>query len=696
MKKIISLFCAISLALGVSAQPIALERMEAKTFSADKSFAKAELKKAPEAKKFPPATIEGWTALGQAVVTETFGAPFGYEEEVYETTVYKNNTTEGLYAIDNEWYDESAGADSIIQIHAEDPELCYILQTNLYYTNETYGYLATVSLGGRYVAYYSTYTPAEIAAGIGDGADIWGKKVKNVITFAEDAMSAYLTAYKNQSGQTPYFYGKRLIIELPDLTAPVITAASEVSIGAEKAIFAIVADDDVDVVDSLTFTIKNGETVLEAAAKTTNGQLTISGLTKNTEYNLTLIATDRAGRASEAFALKFTTIAEDDTQAPTLAKAELKEVSDKWATVTVEATDNVTAAADLLFVVTFADESSVELAATEGVIKIAGLTPETKYDVTVAAKDKAGNKSEAKALNFTTLELIPIVLTVDAAEARYYSAYSQAGAQNYEISFYEGEDNFVLFDSYLPENKKLSGTYGTANGTIGTQYSSIKYNGAVVKLVAAVLSLEFVEYSNAEAGQGKYKAAFQAMGDDGNLYIGSVTINVLTYYVSNNSYYYYPMVGEVPVELTMTSATSTFSESENSIEYVLSNEDYDFYFHIYLAEGLKDVVSGETYTYDVDMKAHETLSYGDAGNDNYIDYASAEFVKTVADGKVLIKATIVDTNDQKWILTYEGADPSTAIDNAKATVKATKRLVNGQLIIRNNGQEFNAQGVEIR
>ena len=692
MKKIISLFCAVALALGVSAQPIALEKATVKNFKAEKSFAKAELKKAPAAQKAPAATIEGWTELGQAVVTETFGAPFGYDEDVYETTVYKNNTTEGLYAIDNEWYDESEGADSIIQIHAEDPELCYILPTSLTFTNENYGYLQTLSAAGRYLA--AGYDANTIIGALGNGADVWGKKVKNIITFSEDAMLVCLTAAK--SGQPGYYYGKRLIIELPDLTAPIITAANEVSIGAEKAIFAIVADDDVDVVDSLTFTIKNGETVLEAAAKTTNGQLTISGLTKNTAYNLTLIATDRAGRASEAFAFSFTTIAEDDTQAPTLAKAEVKEVSDKWATVTVEATDNVTAAADLLFVVTFADESSVELAATEGVIKIAGLTPETKYDVTVAAKDKAGNKSEAKALSFTTLELIPIILNVDDAEARYYSAYSQAGAQNYEISFYEGEDNYVLFDSYLPENKKLSGTYGTANGTIGTQYSAIKYNGANVKLVAAVLSLEFVEYSNAEAGQGNYKVAFQAMGDDGNLYIGSVTINVLTYYVSNDSYYYYPMIGEVPVELTMTSAKSTYTESENSIEYVLSNDDYDFYFHIYLAEGLTDVVSGETYTYDVDMKSHSTLSYGDAGNDNYIDYASAEFVKTVADGKIQIKATIVDTNDQNWILTYEGTDPGTAIDNAKVAVKATKRIVNGQMIIRANGQEFNAQGVEIR
>jgi|GEM_PF-3924382 hypothetical protein len=692
MKKILSLFCAVALALGVSAQPIALEKVTAKNFKAENSFAKAELKKAPAVKKAPAATIEGWTELGQAVVTETFGAPFGYDEDVYKTTVYKNNTTEGLYAIDNEWYDESEGADSIIQIHAEDPELCYILPTSLTYTNENYGFLQTLSVGGRYLDAYPTYTAAQIAANIGTGTDIWGKKVKNTITFAEDAMLVCLTAAK--SGQPGYYYGKRLIIELPDLTAPVITAANEVSIGAEKAIFAIVADDDVDVVDSLTFTIKNGEAVLEAAAKTTNGQLTIAGLTKNTAYNLTLIATDRAGRASEAFAFSFTTIAEDDTQAPTFAKAEVKEVSDKWATVTVEATDNVTAAADLLFVVTFADESSVELAATEGVIKIAGLTPETKYDVTVAAKDKAGNKSEAKALSFTTLELIPIVLNVDWVQAQYYSEYSEDGAQNYELSFWQG-DSCILFDMYVPEVKALSGVYSTSNGTIGTQYSYINC-GSKIKIVAAVVSMEFVEYSDAQNGQGIYKAAFQAMGEDGNLYIGGVEIVVRTFYKSGDSQYYYPMSGEVPVELTMTKATATYGEADNYIEYVLSDDNYDFYFRIYLAEGLTDVENGKTYTYAEDMKGYDTYSYGDAGNDNYIDYASAEFVKTAADGKITIKADILDTTGQKWSLTYEADDEGTAIDNAKAGVKATKRIVNGQMVIRANGQEFNAQGVEIR
>ena len=77
-------------------------------------------------------------------------------------------------------------------------------------------------------------------------------------------------------------------------------------------------------------------------------------------------------------------------------------------------------------------------------------------------------------------------------------------------------------------------------------------------------------------------------------------------------------------------------------------------------------------------------------------YASATFVKTVGDGKVVIKAAIEDVNGAKWNLTYEGVDPGTAIDNAKAGVTATKRIVNGQMVIRANGQEFNAQGVEIR
>ncbi len=41
-------------------------------------------------------------------------------------------------------------------------------------------------------------------------------------------------------------------------------------------------------------------------------------------------------------------------------------------------------------------------------------------------------------------------------------------------------------------------------------------------------------------------------------------------------------------------------------------------------------------------------------------------------------------------------DPSTGVENAEVAEKAAKRIENGQLIIRKNGKNFNAQGVEIR
>lgn len=562
MKKITLILSAMLVALSISARSF-----EGKSVTLTKNAKTAELRQldaAPSVKKAPAMVIEGWTELGEATVTESFGALFGEDEETYQTTVYKSNTTAGLYAIDNEWYDGEEKSDSIIQIHAEDPELCYILPTNLCFTKETYGYLATMNLGGRYVNAYPSYTPAQIAAQIGSGTDTWGKKVKNVITFSEDCMSACLTAYK--SGQPGYFLGKRFIVELPDVEAPVITAVNNSFVGATKAIVEIVANDDVDVVDSLTFTVKNGDAVLVANGKTTNGKLTLEGLTKSTAYNLTLIATDRSGKASEAFAFSFTTVESEDTQAPTLAKAEIKEISDKWATISVEASDNESTAAEIVFVVTFADESSIELAANEGAIKLENLSPVTAYAIKVAAKDKAGNVSEAKSLNFTTLELIPIVMNIDWVQAQYFADYSEEGAQNYEISFWEGDDNYVMFDTYLPKEHAISGTYNMAGGYIGTQYSYIKYAGSKINITAAEISLEIV--SLGEDGLGTYKTSFQAMGEDGNLYKGAVEIEVYSYIKSGSSSSIYAMSNEV---ITPTAVEAVKAEG-NAVKRIVNGQ----------------------------------------------------------------------------------------------------------------------------
>ena len=574
MKKILSLFCAMAIVLGVSAQPIALE----KAVKLDKAIVNADLKKAPAARKAKAA--DEWIELGEATVTESFGSLFSIDEETYTTTAYKSATIEGLFAIDNEWYDGNEGSSSIIAIHAEDPELCYILPTYLTYTSESYGYLGTLSAAGQYLD--AGYSQDVIVNYLGDGADVWGKKVKNVITFSEDAMLVVLSAYK--SGQPGYFYGKQFIVELPDLEAPVIKAVTEEYVGSVSAIFAIDVEDDVDDVDSLTFTVKNGDEVIMANGKTENGKLTITGLTKNTAYNLSLIAADRAGHESDAKDFSFTTIAEADEEAPVLAKAELKEVSDKWATISVEATDNESTAEEIRFIVKFAEESQIVLAAEEGVLTLEGLTPSTAYSISVIARDKAGNVSEAKAINFTTLEIIPIVLNVDWAQAKYWADYSEPGAYNYDLSFWEGE-NYATFDVYAEKEAALSGEYSVENERIGLgQYSKVIYNGATPKVVDAEIKLVYV--SRDENGLATYDASFEAFCEDGNLYKGAVQIMVYTYKGSGSSSTIVPMSGEV--------------------------------------------------------------------------------------------------------------DTETGVENAVVAEKAAKRIENGQLIIRKNGKNFNAQGVEVR
>ncbi|MBR1808872.1 MAG: hypothetical protein IJ776_05755 [Paludibacteraceae bacterium] len=481
-------------------------------------------------------TAEKFQLIGKAVVTATYLAMFQSATEQVDTlNVYESEDTKGIYKIDNAL---SAAGDPIV-IYAQDPELVYILPTELAYYSSSYGYVMLTSQGGRYLdAGYSTDV---IIANLGDGANVWGKKVKNIISFTADAIKAGLSAY---NGGT-WFAGQRFIVELPDLETPTITAVNESYIGAESAIVEIVANDDADNVDDMTFTVKNGATTLVDAGKTTDGKLTISGLTKSTTYNLTITAIDRSGKTSEPFAFTFTTVATSDTTAPTLTKAELKEVSDKWAAISVEATDDVTAAAELVYVVTFADETSVNLTAVEGVITLTGLTPQTAYTVTVAAQDAATNKSVAKTVSFTTLELIPIVMNIDWIQAQYYSGYSSAGAYDFEIAYWEGDDNYVIFDTYTKKNNAISGTWSTADGTINAGYSNIKYNGATIKVVSATQTLVFVSL-DASTNQATYNASFEAMGDDGNLYKGAFTTEVLTFAKSGDNSSYVSMAGELP------------------------------------------------------------------------------------------------------------------------------------------------------
>lgn len=150
----------------------------------------------------------------------------------------------------------------------------------------------------------------------------------------------------------------------------------------------------------------------------------------------------------------------------------------------------------------------------------------------------------------------------------------------------------------------------------------------------------------------------------------------------------------VTTNLTMDGMSSEFSASSNSIEYKLFNDNYVFFFRIYLADGLTDVELGKNYTFADDMKSNTYGSYGYDSNYSFIDYADATFTKTFVSGADHVEVAIEDVDGNFWNLTYQGQ--ATAVENVEASVKVAKRIENGMLIIRANGKDYNVQGAVIR
>ena len=118
----------------------------------------------------------------------------------------------------------------------------------------------------------------------------------------------------------------------------------------------------------------------------------------------------------------------------------------------------------------------------------------------------------------------------------------------------------------------------------------------------------------------------------------------------------------------------------------------------------------------------ELILYGWKGAGNYgigemagtiytIDYMdgadvanmNSEIEVIVEDGKVIIIGQVEDIDGNIYNLSLEGAepqadddDPTTGVENLDGAVAPVKMIKNGQLIIRNNGVEFNAQGAVVK
>ena len=85
-----------------------------------------------------------------------------------------------------------------------------------------------------------------------------------------------------------------------------------------------------------------------------------------------------------------------------------------------------------------------------------------------------------------------------------------------------------------------------------------------------------------------------------------------------------------------------------------------------------------------DKNAYEVT----AKEDTYVEIVCAS-TKTLVVKQIMIDEAIkaIDMN---------GSKKPTAIDNAETSVKAVKRIVNGQLLIEKNGVLYTAQGAVVK
>lgn len=113
---------------------------------------------------------------------------------------------------------------------------------------------------------------------------------------------------------------------------------------------------------------------------------------------------------------------------------------------------------------------------------------------------------------------------------------------------------------------------------------------------------------------------------------------------------------------TADDVTFNFWEAEtagtpNDVQYTLtfSEAGLEFYFDIYVADGDKDVVSGQTYTL-ADMNIDYTA--GIFNKTVEIEIASVSFTKVVsADGAYAVTAVVVDKEGNTWTLSASKAAP---------------------------------------
>ena len=337
-----------------------------------------------------------------------------------------------------------------------------------------------------------------------------------------------------------------------DIYAPTIKSVKQLLATANTVTLKIDAEDNYTSFANITFTVKNGDKAMVTDAKlTADSLLTLGGMEIGQEYAIEIFASDTLGNTSEA--TKLTIETSDDTQAPTLVSVTLKDITEKSATIEVNATDNRTASANMFFIVEFKGTRKVldNLKADKGLITLTGLEAMTQYTIIVKAKDEGSNISEGKELTFKTKEPAPIAMEITRMQARYFESKNASSKYFWTISFYtKNTAPLVTFAVLADKPAALAGNYSLADVNVDIAQTFYSPDGQSVNNVLATdaeLTIAFKGYDEAvQRNQGvrfgTYDCTFKIRCADGFTYTGEVKAMTCPAYDNDKSTAVNPVV----------------------------------------------------------------------------------------------------------------------------------------------------------
>ena len=142
------------------------------------------------------------------------------------------------------------------------------------------------------------------------------------------------------------------------------------------------------------------------------------------------------------------------------------------------------------------------------------------------------------------------------------------------------------------------------------------------------------------------------------------------------------------IEMTIEDAVADIHESTEELYLSATWEGYPV--KVYLSEYYADE---EYYEYE-GMQISEL----EIGNDDWNDYAIADAVVVTKEGNTLVLEGYYFSHNtgNTYAVTISANLTSTGVENTTVIVNSVKTMKNGQLIIRNNGLEYNVQGAVLK